>query len=207
MGKKWKYREKVSGKKFTAGMLSLFNPVLWLKDIFSLFNLRKLIIYALIFGFVASYFYVQGRGSKPVKIDIGYGREAILEVNEQGDHVYIDKKGFVYFRDEDGNVLKQLSVSDIPGLKKKLAPVGFQLQPIFVGGFGISGKDIKGEIGVGISYLRYWRFQLEAFITQGGIYPLATSYKITDNSGAGIALGKGFRNMDDRIMFYYRFNF
>jgi len=205
VGKKWKYREKVSGKKFTNSMLNLFNPVLWLKDIFSLFNVRKLIIYAFIFGFVASYFYVQGRGSKPVKIDIGYGREAILEVNEQGDHVYIDKKGFVYFRDKDENILKQLSVADIPGLKKKLAPVGFQLKPIGVmgAGFGLEGGVFEG--GVGISFLRYWKLELETFLTNRGIY-LGSSYKITDNSNIGLGVGKGYKG-DNRMILYYRWKF
>lgn len=205
MGKKWKYREQVSSKKFTSGMLSLFNPVLWLKDIFSIFNVRKLIIYALIFGFVASYFYVQGRGSKPVKIDIGYGKEAILELNEKGEYVHIAKNGSVYYKDKDGNILKQLTVSDIPGLKKKLVPVGFQLKPVGImgTGFGLDGLAVEG--GAGISFLRYWKMEFEAFLTNRGIY-LGSSYKITDNSNIGLGVGKGYKG-DNRMILYYRWKF
>jgi len=197
--------ESWSWSKFLNGMFALRDSEGWGKDISGIFNVRKLVMYGIVLIIVATYFYVQGRGTKPVKIDIGYGKEAILEVNEKGDHVYIDKKGFVYFRDKDENILKQLSVADIPGLKKKLSPIGFQLQPIFVGGVGLGVDGVVGEVGAGVSFFRYWKMQLEVFLTQYGIYA-GTSYKITDNSGTGLAIGKGWYG-DDRMIWYYRFNF
>ena len=42
-------------------------------------------LYAIVLICVGTYFYVQGRGTKPVLIDIGYGKEAILEVNKEDD--------------------------------------------------------------------------------------------------------------------------
>jgi len=199
-------KEVFTWRRFREGFGGLLSPIGWAKDLTGLLNVRKLVLYSAVLICVAGYFYWQGRSTKPVLIDIGYGKEAILEVNKEGDHVYIAKDGSVYFRDIDGNVLRQLTVKDIPGLKKKLAPIGFQLQPIFVGGVGIGDRGVEGEVGVGISTFRYWKMQLEHFVSQYGIYPLATSYKITDNSGAGIGYGKGWHG-DDRIMLYYRFNF
>ena len=162
-------------------------------------------MYAIVLICVATYFYVQGRGNNPVLIDIGYGKEAIIEINKDGDHLYIDKKGYVYIRDKAGKILRQISVSDIEGLKKKLAPIGFQLQPIFIGGIGLGYEGAEAEVGGGIGFFRYWQMQLETFVTQKGLY-IGTSYKITDNSGAGIAAGRGWLG-DNRLMFYYRFNF
>jgi len=205
IGKKWKKREKFDKQKFWSGFSGLLDPVGWAKDFMGLFNVRKLVTYAVILGFVASYFYVQGRGSKPVKIDIGYGKEAILEVNKEGDHVYIAKDGSVYFRDKDGNILRQLTVKDIPGLKKKLAPVGFQLKPIGIMGTGFGLEGIAFEGGAGISFLRYWKMEFEAFLTNRGIY-LGTSYKITDNSNIGLGAGKGYKG-DNRMILYYRWKF
>lgn len=197
--------EVFTWRRFRGGFFGLLNPIGWAKDLIGLFNVRKLVLYAIVLICVGTYFYVQGRGNNPVQVDIGYGKEAIIEINEEGDHLYIDKKGYVYIRDKDNNVLKQVSVKDIPGLKKKLAPIGFQLQPIFVGGVGIGDEGTTGEVGVGISFLRYWKMQLETFLTQKGIY-LGTSYQITDNSGAGMAVGKGYKG-DNRLILYYRFNF
>lgn len=195
-------KDKFDIRKFGRGF-NILNPIFWAKTSNSLF--RMLVVGAIVFGIIFSWGYITGTRNKPIKIDIGYGKEAIIEINDEGDHIYIDKKGYMFVRDKDKNILKQICVKDIPGLKKKLAPVGFQLQPIFIGGLGLGDKGAEGEVGVGISFLRYWKLQLETFLTQCGIY-IGTSYKVTDNSGAGLAIGKGYRG-DDRIMFYYRFNF
>ena len=191
--------------RFRSGFFGLLDPIGWAKDIIGLFNVRKLVVYTIVLVSVATYFFVQGKKGLPVKVDIGYGKEAIIEINKEGDHLYIDKRGYVYIRDKNNDILKRVSVKDIPGLKKKLAPIGVQLQPIFVGGVGIGDRGVEAEIGLGVSFFRYWKMQLEVFASQCGIY-LGTSYKVTDNSGAGLAFGKGYRG-DDRIMLYYRFNF
>ena len=198
-------KEVFTWRRFRGGFFGLLDPIGWARDIVGILNVRKLVLYAIILITVGVYFYVQGRGTKPVKIDIGYGKEAILELNKKGEYVHIDKDGSVYYKNRAGKVLRKLTVSDIPGLKRKLAPIGFQLQPIFIGGVGIGDAGAEGEVGVGISFFRYWKMQLEGFLSQKGIY-LGTSYNITDNSGAGLAIGKGYRG-DDRVMLYYRFNF
>ena len=201
--------EKVSGSKFATGMLSFFNPVLWLKDLFSLFNIRKLTIYAIILGVIFAYGWYQGTQGKPIKMDIGYGKEALIKLN--GHFLHITKDGYVYVEDKDGNKLKQLSVKDIPYLKRKLSPFGLQLKPILVGGYGISdfGKS-SPEVGVGVSWLRYYKFRLDSFLTQKGVYPVGVSYKLDglglENSAVGVGIGKGYSG-DNRAIVYFRVGF
>lgn len=210
IGNKYKIpTEKVSGRKFAFGMLSFFNPVLWLKDIFSLFNVRKLFIYAIILGTFGGYMYWQGQLGKPIKLDVGYGKEALIKLD--GHFLHITKDGYVYVEDKEGNRLKQLSVKDIPSLKRKLSPFGLQLKPILLGGYGISdfGRS-SPEVGAGLSWLRYYKFRLDSFLTQRGIYPLGVSYKLSglklENSAVGLAIGKGYSG-DNRAIIYFRVGF
>jgi len=208
IGKRYKTtREKVDGRKFTTGMLSLFNPVLWLKDIFSLFNLRKLIIYALILGTVFGYAYYQGLRNKPIKLDIGYGKEATINLN--GEELYIDKDGNVFLRDsKTKKVIKQISVKDIEGLRSKLSPFGFELTPIMLAGLSAGGNDAGAEVGIGFSFIRFYQARLEAFITSYPAVYLGCSYKleriapILKNSGIGVGLGSDAEDL--RGIVYWR---
>ena len=207
-----KYAEKVFGKstqesfqwtKFKK-MFYLGNGVEWIKSIKEIIDIRKLTIYLVIIGLIFAYGWYNGVQGKPIKVDIGYGKEAMIKLD--GHFLHIAKDGSVYVEDKDGNRLKQISVRDIPSLKRKLAPIGFQLQPIIVAGYGISDFGRSGiEVGAGVSFLRYWKGRLEAFITQRGIYA-GTSYKITDNSGIGLGVGKGFKG-DNRAIIYFRTKF
>jgi len=198
-------QEKFESKKFWKGFLGLCDPVGWSKDIVGILNIRKLIIYTIILISVAVYFYIQGRSTKPVMIDIGCGKEAIIEINEEGDQLYIDKSGYVWIRNKEGKVLKQINAKDIQGLKAKLSPIGFQLVPIGIMGAGVGESGAGFEVGGGISFFRYWKMELETFLTNRGIY-LGTSYQITDNSGIGLGVGKGYIG-DNRIILYYRWRF
>lgn len=190
-------------KKALTGFFSLFNPILWVKDIISLINLRKLIIFGVIFSMV----YWWGMQGKPITMDIGYGKEAYIRLN--GNFLHIDKKGLVYLEDKNGTKLKQISVKDIPALRRKLAPIGIEFKPIAVLGYGFGDRQHGFEGGVGLSLIRYWQWRLETFVTQRGIY-VGTSYKLTkykmENSAIGMGVGKGWRG-DNRIMLYFRMEF
>lgn len=201
----FKIKEKFDSSKFTEGLFDIFNPVLWAKDITQLFNIRKIVIYTLIVGIVFGYGYYKGLLHRPVKIDIGHGKEAIIKLN--GDSLHIYKDGSVYVEDEKGNKIKQIQVKDIPELKKKLKPYGFDIKPIGVLGTSI-GENGSGQFegGAGISWFRYFKMRADSFITNKGIYPFGVSYKITDNSGVGIGSGMGYKG-DKRIIFYYRWEF
>jgi len=55
--------------------------------------------------------------------------------------------------------LKQVSAGDIPTLKDKLKPYGFQFEPIFVVGAGFGKRGVSPEGGIGVSYFRYFKFK------------------------------------------------
>jgi hypothetical protein len=209
IGKQYKKpREYFSLRKFIMGFFG-FTPVAWAKDFISILNVRKLIIYAIIIGSIFGYGYIRGHGNTPVKIDIGYDNEAIIELTPESQlHIYRD--GTVWLEDRQGNKLKQVSVKDIKGLKDKLAPIGFQLDPIAVVGAGISDYGESGiEAGAGVSIFRVWQYNLDAFITNHGYYG-GVSYSLKqlnmDNTTVGIGVGKGWDG-DNRGILYFRLKF
>lgn len=198
--------EAVSGKKFVTGLLSFFNPVLWLKDIVSLFNLRKLTIYLVILGIIFGYGWYQGRLNSPVNVKLGWGREAFIQLN--GETLHIAKDGNVYIEDsKTGEVLKHIKARDMKGLRMKLAPYALQLKPFILAGASAGTRGDMGiEGGVGVSFARMWKANLDAFLTNKGVY-LGSSYKLTDNSGIGVGIGHGWRRDELRGIIYYKFEF
>ena len=187
----------------------LGSGVEWIKSIKEIIDLRKLIIYLIIGLSIWGYAYYHGQRGKPIKVDVGYGKETYIKLN--GEFLHIDKKGKVFVEDSEGNVLKTISVKDIPELKRKLKPYGLQLKPIFVAGLGLGeGTGAEGEAGAGISFFRYWKGRVEAFVTNRGAY-LGTSYKLDglslENSSIGIGVGKGWRKGENRAIVYWRVKF
>lgn len=197
-------KEHFDYRKFVK-MFDLTDGVEWIKSIKEILDLRKLIVYGVIVSCIFGYGWYRGVQGQPIKVDIGYGKEAVINLDNK-TNLHIDKTGLVYLEDKEGNKLKQISVSDIEGLKRKLAPIGFQLQPIFVAGVGFGEDGVEQEVGFGVSWLRYWKGRADILLTQHGIYPVAISYKITEHSGSGLALGKGWKG-DSRVLWYYKFEF
>lgn len=198
--------EVVSKSKFWTGFISFLNPVLWLKDIVSLFNVRKLVIYLLIIGTIFGYGWYRGKLNSPVNVNLGYGKEAYIRLN--GETLHIAKDGNVYIEDtKTGEILKHIKAKDIKGLKMQLAPYGLQLKPfVLVGASGSMSGDTGIEAGAGVSFARIWKVNLDAFLTNRGAY-IGSSYKLTDNSGIGIGLGKGWQKDEVRGIIYYKFEF
>ena len=199
-------------RKFLTGLCSFFSPSLWAKDIVSIFNFRKLIIYALILGGIFLYGYTKGNQNLPIKVDIGFGREAVVNLGN-GEYLWIQKSGEVAVIDNanplKAKVLRVIKAKDLGALSGKLSAIGFQFQPVAVVGYGMGIKGDGGiEAGVGISFIRYWRGSVEAFLTQKGVY-VGTSYRLDrlhlNNTSIGIAVGKGYQNFfsnDVRVMIY-----
>ena len=204
--------EPFEWSKFWSGFWGFFNPTLWAKDIVSLFNVRKLIIYVVIIAGVFFYAYSVGNQNVPVLVDIGYGREAIVNLGN-GEYMWIKKTGEVLIIDkanpDKAKVLRVIKIKDLGALKGKLSAIGFQFQPIAVVGYGLGLKGDGGiETGIGVSFFRYWRGSVEAFLTQKGVY-VGTSYRLDrlhlDNTSIGIAVGKGYQDFlgdDYRVMIY-----
>ena len=208
VGKSYKKgKEAFSWTKFKK-IFDLGNGVEWIKSCKEILDLRKLTIYCIVLGAIYGYAYFQGRLNAPVQVNMSYDKEWIMNIN--GEEIYKPKfSNDVFIRDsKTKEVLKQIRAKDMGLLRKKLKPISFQLKPIFVAGGGVGEEGLTGELGAGISWIRMWRNEIDTFLTNRGIY-LGTSYKLKalENSAIGIGIGKGFKKLDNRLIFYWRFNF
>ena len=198
--------EKFQLKKFLSGMTNILSPAGWAKDIYSIFNFRKLILYTIIIGILMGYMYFKGQQSKPVHFRINYENEMTIPIPKGTKAFYKPKNSTrAYWIREDGSQ-EVIIVKDIPELAKALKPYGFKLEPIVVAGgsLGESGAGFEG--GIGLSWLKYFKWNIDSFLTNRGLYPIGTSYQITHNSGAGIGAGIGYKG-DKRVILYYKWRF
>ena len=201
--------------KFFIGFFSMFNVTLWAKDLISLFNIRKLLVYALIIGGIFIYGYTKGNQNLPIKVDLGYGHEAVIALGD-GTYMHITKTGEVDIIDNKNpakaKILRIIKAKDLGALQGKLSAFGIQFNPIAVAGYGIGLKGDGGlEAGVGVSIFRYWQGSVEAFATQKGLY-VGTSYRLDrlhlDNTSIGIAYGRSYSDWQEgRIMIYGKIDF
>ena len=195
--------EKFEPAKVVNGLTNLKDPVLWVKDIVGIFNLRKLIIFGVILAVCFGYGWYKGRLNAPAKFDLR-GKEAIVQLNEH--YLKIDKDGTANIIDKDGKVLKVIKVKDIDGLRQALRPYGFIFEPILAVGLGMGNTGASFEAGAGVAWLKYFKWRVDSIITNKGFYPLGVTYKITDNSGIGISGGYGFKG-DQRVIVKYTVKF
>ena len=196
--------KKFNWKEFLGG-LNLFRGDLWAKSI--IFMIRHFIVFGVIFSVVAGVFYYRGRLNVPIEINLNYEKSFTLKLD--GQTLYKPKNSSqLEIRDAKGNKIKTITAGDVKELRKKLSPFGLQLKPIFVAGIGTGEKGKEGEFGVGISWLRYFQWRIDNFLTQKGLY-LGTSYKLKsmENSAIGIAIGKGYKNAENRILLYWKWRF
>jgi hypothetical protein len=195
--------EKFSLSKFLSGIFNLGSAVDWAKDVSSIFNLRKICIVGVIVSVIYGFGWYQGKIGKEVLFDLR-GKSAMIKLNEH--FLKIEKDGTAKVVDKDGKVLKTIRVKDVDGLRQALRPYGFQLKPIGVIGGSVGGESSGFEGGLGVSWFKYFKWNLDSFLTNRGIYPLATSYQITDNSGIGLGVGCGY-DSKKRVIVYYRWRF
>lgn len=200
-------KERFNFKKLFIGLFSAFNPILWAKDLVSLFSIRKIVIYLLIAGGIFCYAWNTGYQDRPVKIDVGYGKEARVNL-DGGQYLYIDKNGKVFLKDIRNNTIKQISVKDVPNLREQLSSFGINFKPIVVGAGSIDkeGKP-KGEIGIGFELLRFWKLTVDAFATSYPAVYVGTSYMITSNTGIGVGGGYGLTDGSRRVIIYGKIRF
>lgn len=196
-------KEKFNLPKFTSGMLNITSSVGWAKDIASLFNVRKFVIYGLIISIIFGYGYFKGRKGAPVHFDMR-GKEATIQLNEH--YLKIEKDGTAKVVDKQGKILKTIKVKDIPELEKALRPYGFILEPIAIAGGSLSATGAKIEGGVGISWFKWYKTKLDSFLTTKAIYPLGISYSITERSGIGLGAGMDYKG-ERKTIIYYKFRF
>ena len=206
IGKSFKKGKEVfSWTKFKK-IFDLGSLVEWVKSLkeLGILDVRKWVIIGVIVGGVYGYAYFQGRANTPVQI-LDYATEFRLNINGE----YLHKPKFsndLYLKDTETNkIIKSFYAKDFPLLAKKLKPIGLILEPIFVAGLGAGGDKNGFEAGAGVSFIKYWRYKLDAFLPNRGVY-VGTHYQITDNSGLGLGVGKGF-DASNRMILYYKFKF
>jgi len=199
--------------KFIQGMTTLKSGTSWAKDLHDLFNLRKLIIVGVILGVIWGYGYYKGHINQPVQLLIDEAVEFTIPVPKSDLALYKAKHSteLKWINTVTGKVIGKVKVKDIPELAKKLKPYGFTFEPVGVLGYGISNADNSTEVGIGVRWVKYFRWISDICITSKGFYPLGISYKLTDSSAIGLSVGTGYKQLErgffERFMLKYSFKF
>lgn len=187
-------RETFNVKKLFEGLGSVIRGDLWGKSMSQELSIRTwLIRFALIgiiIGVIYGYGWYKGRLGAPVALNL-QGKEVTIKLNEH--YLRIERDGTTKVVDSEGNVLKVIKVKDIPELRKAIKPYGFILEPMAVAGVGISNVSIDFEGGLGLRYLKFYKWFGDVSITNKGAYPLGVGYKLTDNTTIGASIGTGYK--------------
>ena len=188
--------EKFNIKKLFEGMGSLVRGDLWGKSLAQELSLRtwavRLALIGIIIGVIYGYGWYKGhQGLQPV-LD-WHGKEEWVSLNDHFMHVKPDGSMEIVASDKK-TILKKLTVKDFENLKKNSRPYGFILEPVIVGGFGISNAGSGIEGGIGIRYAKYFKWVADVCLTNAGFYPFGVSYKLSDNSAIGLSVGTGFKS-------------
>ncbi|HUS51188.1 MAG TPA: hypothetical protein VMZ91_13555 [Candidatus Paceibacterota bacterium] len=192
-----KTEEPFDISKLIKGLTDVKSPVSWAKTLSIFLNARVLLIIGIIVGVIYGYAYWKGKTSKPINFSINYEEEMTIDVPK--GTVAWQKPSFsnrAYWLLEDGNK-KTMIVRDIPSLKNALKPYGFRLKPFFTAGGSLGEKKCGGDFGLGIDFVKYYRWNTNVFITNQGGY-IGIGYQITVNFDALIGVGKGYSG-DNRV--------
>lgn len=218
----WLFKELISGqikatkagepfdtKKLVNGITSVVRSDLWGKTISQELSIRtwliRLGIVGVIIGVIYGYGWWKGTQSKPVNFSLNYEQEITISIPKNTKAFNKPKYSSVAFWIKEDGSKEAVTIKDIPSLVKKLKPYGLILEPIAVVG-GSIGNKAGFEAGAGLSWLKWYKYNADAFLTNLGVYPVAVSYKLTDNSGAGLGIGYGYKG-DKRVIGYYKFKF
>ena len=157
----------------------------------STFKISSLVILA----FCCTYYFgiYKGQLTKPINWQANYQDEIYFNIPNGSDVFWKPKNSNeAYWIDKNGKK-RLVTQGDIKELTVKLRPYGVLLEPILVGGYGISNAQNKFEGGVGIRYARFHKYFADVCLTSGGFYPIGVSYKITENSAIGLSVGTGYK--------------
>ena len=183
--------EKFDTPKFVSGLTNITSSVSWAKTISTLFNARVLIIIGIIVGVIYGYGFYKGRLGKPVNFQISFEEEINIPVPK--DTIAFQKPKFsskAYWLKENGTK-QTMIVKDVPSLAKALRPYGFRLRPFFTAGGSLGEKKSGGDLGLGIDFVKWYRSNVNIWITHQGGY-VGIGYQITTNFDILIGAGKGY---------------
>lgn len=183
--------EKFDSKKLRAGLFRINDKVSWVKDIVSIFNVRKLCILLLIAGVVYGVGLYRGKLGKPINVDLNYEKSFTLQLNGQTLHKPKNSSE-LELRDKKGNKIKTITAGDVKELQRKLSPFGFILEPYFSTGIALTDKGIKQDTGIGINWLKFYKWRIGNWLSNNGIW-IGVDYKLTENFAIGGGYGKGYK--------------
>jgi hypothetical protein len=197
--------EKFSICKFSKDFLGLLDPVSWAKWFITF--IKTLLVLSIIAGLIFGYGYWKGRkktiNSTPIKIELDYGKEAMIQLDKEGkSFMHITKDGEVHVQDSADDKLAKIhyiiNAKDVPAVWEKLKPYGFDLHAFLAAGGSIGSTGAKAEVGVGMQWYRFYKANINSFITSVGFYPIGIGYKLTDNIDALLGGGYGYKG-DQRV--------
>lgn len=193
--------------KAITGLTNITSKVLWMKDIASIFSLRKLIIIGVIIGVIWGYGYYKGKINKPVQLVISEEAEFTIPVPNSPLALHKDKNStqLQWINLETGKIVGIVKVKDIPELKKLLKPYGFRFKPFATAGGSVGESKSGFEGGLGVDFFKWFKWNANAFITNLGGY-LGVGYNITDNFDIMLGYGKGYSG-DNRVGIFGKFKF
>jgi len=192
-------------KKLASGAFGLLDPVGWAKW-FTTF-IKTVLVLALIAGLIFGYGYWKGKkkavNSTPIAIQLSYGKEAMIQLDKEGKmFMHITKDGAVHIQDNADDKIAHtgyvVTAKDVPALWEKLKPYGFDLKAFLAAGGSIGQTGAKAEAGVGMQWYKFYKANINSFITTVGVYPIGIGYRLTDNIDALLGGGYGYKG-DQRV--------
>jgi len=186
-------------------LLKLVSPFHWQESV-NFFKTKKFVLYIFLGLAIYGVAYVHGLSNKPIHIDFLKGQEARIKINDN-EYLHILKSGTVNLEDEAGHKLHTIKVSDIPALQKALMPVGFELKAFAtVGGSIGANRQTQPEAGIGVSFFKLWKANIDVWATQYAGY-IGADYQLCPNSGPLVGIGRGWAGDDVRIYAGWQWKF
>jgi hypothetical protein len=198
-------KEPFSIKKLAANGLGLLDPVGWAKW-FTTF-IKTVLVLAIIAGLIFGYGYWKGKkktiNSTPISVQLAYGKEAMIQLDKDGkSFMHITKDGAVHIQDsrddKTAKVHYTITAKDVPELFEKLKPYGFDLKAFLAAGGSLGSTGAKAEVGIGMQWYKFYKANINSFITSVGVYPIGIGYRLTDNIDALLGGGFGYKG-DQRV--------
>ena len=211
-------KEKFSLKKLITGAFTLVDGKKWGQTIGKIIDIRMWILVALvctgIYIHLLNKAYTKALGEKPVVVSWNYDKEVRIQLLEDRYLVKPANSQKLFIKQEpSGEILKEIAVQDIATMKKDLRPWALELEPIGIIGYNAwnsNGDPTDFEGGGGLSFLRFYQMNADAFLTNKGIYT-GVSYDLDsigwDNSALGVGYGFGYKKKEKRALVYFRVRF
>ncbi len=206
-----KGNEVFQGKKLADGFFNIKDKVKWSKDFTSIFNLRKLCMFAAIAGLIFGAGQWHQLQQTPIQFSNKHLQESewALEIPANTKRIYHEKDSpNLYFIDKDGNKTL-VKIKDVEALRKALKPFGVIFEPYAIAGIGVGGKGGAFEAGAGLYWLKYYKWKLGNHLTNKGIY-MGVSYSLNginlDNTALNFSYGMGYDG-EQRVLIGATINF